>query len=126
MAATFAPWRAGRVQSLEAYARTAVVNRLTGRGRRRMVAERHERTRSGDEHATAGAGRGRGRPRHPLQRPGGPLSPKQRAIIVLRYYGQLSVAETAAAIGCTEGTVKSQTHDVLAVLRVRLDRAEEA
>ena len=43
MAATFVPWRNGRVQSLEGYARTAVVNRLTGRGRRRMVAERHAR-----------------------------------------------------------------------------------
>jgi RNA polymerase sigma-70 factor (sigma-E family) len=31
----------------------------------------------------------------------------QRAVIVLRYWDQLSEAETAAALGCSEGTVKA-------------------
>jgi RNA polymerase sigma-70 factor (sigma-E family) len=42
---------------------------------------------------------------------------RQRAAIVLRYYEGLSVEETAAALGCREGTVKSQTLRGLATLR---------
>lgn len=45
------------------------------------------------------------------------LPPRQRACVVLRYFDDLSVAETAAALGCTEGTVKSQTARGLDALR---------
>jgi len=39
---------------------------------------------------------------------------------VLRYFCDLSVEQTAAALGCTEGTVKSQTARALDTLRARL------
>ena len=47
----------------------------------------------------------------------GALPPRQRACVVLRYFDDLSVEDTAALLGCTEGTVKSQTSRALASLR---------
>ncbi len=48
------------------------------------------------------------------------LPPGQRAALVLRYYCDLNIDQTAAALGCTTGTVKSQTAKALAALRSRL------
>lgn len=51
------------------------------------------------------------------------LPPRQRAVLVLRYFEALSIAETAAALGCTEGTVKSQANRGLASMRARMSQA---
>lgn len=56
------------------------------------------------------------------------LPPRQRAVVVLRYCEDRSEAATAEIMGCSTGTVKSQSAKGLATLRTRLDaaRAEEA
>jgi len=45
------------------------------------------------------------------------LPPRRRAVVVLRYFEDLTEAATAAAMGCSVGTVKSQSSKALASLR---------
>ncbi|NIJ14521.1 RNA polymerase sigma-70 factor (sigma-E family) [Saccharomonospora amisosensis] len=63
----------------------------------------------------------------PLWRALRELPPRQRAVIVLRYYEGLSEVEIADALGVSPGTVKSQASKAIASLRGRLrdDRAPE-
>jgi RNA polymerase sigma-70 factor (sigma-E family) len=50
------------------------------------------------------------------------LAPRQRAVITLRFYGDLSIEQTAAILGCSTGTISSQTHLALKRLRTLLDK----
>ncbi|MFE5912786.1 SigE family RNA polymerase sigma factor [Streptomyces wedmorensis] len=112
---TYRAWhRIGRLEAAEAYARTTMVRLLVKDRRRRwhteMPAEQlpevalpgHE-----DQTATGVA------VRNVLQT----LPPAQRAVLVLRYYHQLSEGEIAGVLGCSPGTVKSRAARALAALR---------
>ena len=54
------------------------------------------------------------------------LPPKQRAVIVLRYYEDLSEQQIAEALGCSPGTVKSNASLALKGLRARMSAEESA
>lgn len=98
-----------------AYARKAVVSAYLDQVRRRSSTERPQETdhtvASGEDVATAVT------TRQALMVALAQLPPRQRACVVLRYFEDLSVEQTAALLGCTEGTVKSQTSRALFSLR---------
>jgi DNA-directed RNA polymerase specialized sigma24 family protein len=50
----------------------------------------------------------------------------QREVVVLRFFLDLSVAQTAAALGASEGTIKSYTARAIARLRDLLSEAPTA
>ena len=66
---------------------------------------------------------GAGQLRDELFRALSAIPPRQRAVLVLRYFESLSVAETAEALGCSEGTVKSQTARGLAAMKAAFPAA---
>ncbi|WP_234412262.1 SigE family RNA polymerase sigma factor [Nocardioides sediminis] len=111
----------------EAYVRRAVLHQHISWCRR--AAHRHETVRS-EVPEPAGGGLGdqawdqaQPRGRHSdLWRHVAALPPRQRSTVALRFYEGLSVAETATALGCSPGTVKSNTHHALARLRAVVER----
>lgn len=116
LAKTYASWHRVRdVNAAIGYARTTLVREGTGWFRRRSwrseqpVAEPPDASYDADPSD-----------RSMIVTALAELPPRQRAVLVLRYYEDLSVSACAAALGCSEGTVKSQTFDALSRLRERL------
>ncbi len=99
-----------------AYARRILVNRaLTGSARR--TRRRQELIAPMPREHTAGAAAAGGVDGHDeLMAALAALPPRQRAVLVLRYFLDLPEAEVAAALKCSLGTVKSTTSRGLARL----------
>ncbi|MFC6021175.1 SigE family RNA polymerase sigma factor [Plantactinospora solaniradicis] len=109
-------WR--RVRTVpEAYARRALINRAASRWRRR--ARRPERA-LGDLDPSAPDGTENVLLRELVVAALRALPHRQRAAVVLRFLEDLSVADVAAALDCSEGAVKSHTARGLARLRAAL------
>ncbi len=114
-------WRGVReLDKAEAYLRTTVVNLSRSRLRRRQVAARH-RAEPLPDMASAEAGALEAVQRQAVLRALAALPRRQREAVVLRYYGDLSEAQTAAAMGCSTGSVKSHTSRAMAALRPLLE-----
>ncbi len=117
--AAFRPWMLAIVAN-------EARNRRRGTGRRAAVALRAAGQREvpglhTDPAATAALTDARDR----LARAVGALPLRDRQVIALRYFADLSEAETAAALGCAPGTVKSRLHRALARLRAELGEEAE-
>ncbi|GAA3864662.1 SigE family RNA polymerase sigma factor [Saccharothrix violaceirubra] len=111
----FVAWRRiQRHEALDAYTRRTLVRTFVSELRRGWF--RKERVSDSPvDSATAGAGSTEDR--IVLLAALAKVPPRQRAVLVLRYWEDLSVEETARAMGCSEGTVKSQAARGLQTLR---------
>lgn len=109
----YVAWRRiSKVDSVDAYARRTLVNAYLDEVRR---PSRREHTQA---HPPDTAGRGdQTDDRLMLMAALSNLQPTQRAVVVLRFWEDLSIVETAAVLGIKEGTVKSSSARGLAALR---------
>ena len=108
---------AGKIDELEEgdvgpYLRRVVVNLWRDRLRRFATEVRHRFVRTQAQLGWEGVSDEREVVWQALRR----LPVRQRACVVLRYYEDLSVREAAGVLGCTVGTVKSQTSRALSKL----------
>ncbi|HET8659582.1 MAG TPA: SigE family RNA polymerase sigma factor [Micromonosporaceae bacterium] len=121
---TYLAWkRLGEIDAVEPYARRVLVNTATSWWRRRWHGERP--TEVLPEQA-APDGHDERLERDALWRHVQKLPARQRAVLVLRFYEDLSEAQTAALLNVSVGTVKSQCSRALASLRQRLSVEDEA
>ncbi len=106
-AKVYVQWQKGRVSDVGAYVRRAVVNETNSKLRRRYLERREASKRSGDERGIRlvdDQAADHDEVWQAVQR----LPERQRQAVVLRYFEDLSEAETAEVLGISVGTVKSQ------------------
>lgn len=104
--------RYGHLNAPEAYLRVVVVNTARALHRRRAVEHRNAPVETG-AHFDPEV--------EEIWRQVQALPARQRQVLVLRFYLDMSVEQTAEVLQCPEGTVKSLTHRGLAHLHRRLD-----
>jgi len=110
-------WEAA-AEAPEAYAHRVLVNLLHDRRRlRRRRPVEHQLDTTAAEHAGGVDDAARAVDRMALLDAVRGLPQRQQEVLVLRFFADLSVSETAAAIGATPGTVKTHTSRALAALR---------
>jgi RNA polymerase sigma-70 factor (sigma-E family) len=118
---TGARWsRIERQGDPEGYVRRAIINGRTSRWRK---LRRESLVDVVPDRTTVGDPPGRD---EQLWRLLATLPQRQRAVIVLRYYEDLSEAQIAATLGCAPGTVKSQASKALAKLRAAMPAEESS
>lgn len=106
MAKVYVQWRRGRVDDVGPYLRRAVANQANSRLRRRYLERREARRVRGDARGVRmvdDAAAERDAVWQAIQQ----LPDRQRQVVVLRYYEDLSEAVTADVLGVSAGTVKS-------------------
>lgn len=113
-------WRRGRISNPRAYVRRAVVNEVSSRFRRLALERREEQRQHGDDRGPRLADDAAA-DRDEVFQALAALPPRQRTAVVLRYYADLTEADTAAAMGVSVGTVKSAVSRGLERLRVLLE-----
>jgi RNA polymerase sigma-70 factor (sigma-E family) len=109
-------WRVRRADDPDAYVRRILINASKSRWRRSSVAEQpvEPPAEVPDPAADPAAAIGE---RSVLLTALATLPPRQRAVVVLRYWEDLSDAQAAALLGCSASTVRSQVARALAKLR---------
>ena len=121
LAKVYLNWgRVSRADSIDAYARRILVNEHTSLWRRTFKRREYATETVPESPVSDRYDEGRSQLLWDFVQT---LSPRQRAVVVLRYYEELSEAETADALGVSIGTVKSQCSRALASLRSRAPEA---
>jgi RNA polymerase sigma-70 factor (sigma-E family) len=115
LARTWAAWLTVRsADEPDAYVRRMLTNEFLGQRRRRSATETPRETLPDDVSPDRTVDVDR---RLALTTALAELPSRQRAAVVLRYFADLSLEQTAAALGCSVGTAKSQTSRGLDRLR---------
>ena len=113
---TYTRWsKDGSIEDLDAYARQAIIHAAQRQWKRRRR-QREDLVAYAPETAIAG-GQGDVVTRAALLQALASLTRQQRAVVVLRFFADQSEAQVAALLGCSVGTVKSQTSRGLQRLR---------
>ena len=118
-------WHAVDPAAAAGYLRTSVVNGARSQLRRRGVARRHLRVAEPDEAPSADLAVLLTEEHREVVEAMRRLPRRQREVLVLRYWSELSEAEIAAALGVARGTVKSSASRALAALESSLGGRRE-